>query len=97
MSSNICITCGKEIPEGRMVCSECETGQTKTIHRCKTKYKQYQLILYDDGDIEIINYAGRRVYHKSYNVGDIIEKNLIEAYHRWVDLCRDAYWQKGEG
>ena len=97
MSSNTCITCGKEIPEGRMVCSECENNQTKRISTYKTKYKRYELILYDDGDIEIINYAGNRVYHKSYNVGEKIKDNLIKAYEKWEDLCRDAYWQEGEG
>ncbi|MBQ7244621.1 MAG: hypothetical protein IJS52_10545 [Bacilli bacterium] len=44
---------------------------------------KYSLTLLEDGDIEIHDSSGKRVYHKSFDLGDEIKKNLIDAYE-WL-------------
>ncbi len=52
----------------------------------------YILILHPDGDISINQYSMTRpaewkcVYHKTYNLGETIQDNLIEAYKNWEEL-----------
>lgn len=38
--SNYCVCCNKEIPEGRMVCPECEANDTMVVEcrNCGAKY-----------------------------------------------------------
>ena len=42
--------------------------------------KKLKLTLLPDGDIEIHDEEGKRIYHKSYDQGDNLKKNLIDAY-----------------
>lgn len=42
--------------------------------------KKFKLTLLEDGDIEIVDEGGTRIYHRSYNPGDNLKKNLIDAY-----------------
>ena len=37
MKSNYCVCCGEEIPEGRMVCPVCESGNVKIPVQKKKK------------------------------------------------------------
>lgn len=49
----------------------------------------YDLILFDNGDIEIVKYVicGMKVvYRKSYNPSDDLKENLIIAYQEWEKL-----------
>lgn len=52
---------------------------------------KYELILKPDGDIEIWKLTGIEIldeciYHKSYNMGDKLEDNLLQAFKFW-DNC----------
>lgn len=33
---DICVCCGAPVPEGRMVCRECETNPTRIVHSTKS-------------------------------------------------------------
>lgn len=61
-----------------------------------SKMDRYMLRLLPDGDIDIIkesNVLGvyEVVYHKSYNLGESIKKNLDEAYKEWEELNEESY------
>lgn len=51
---------------------------------------KYMLRLLPDGDIDIISdeFAGGYtiVYHKTYNPGDNLKENLMNAYEEWKKL-----------
>lgn len=36
--SDICVCCGKPVPEGRMVCYSCETGKTSCVPCTKNSF-----------------------------------------------------------
>lgn len=40
MKSNYCICCGKEIPEGNLVCGDCYSGQTKQISKKEKEIRE---------------------------------------------------------
>lgn len=52
----------------------------------------YELILKPDGDIEIWKYGEYTIreciYHKTYNMGDKLQDNLLQAFKVWED-CYD--------
>lgn len=53
------------------------------------------LRLFDNGDIDIIEDdfyilgAYRVVYHKTYNLGENLQENLILAYEEWKKMQED--------
>ena len=57
---------------------------------------EYILILHPDGDISINQYSMisasecKCIYHKTYNPGEDIQENLIEAYKKWEELSYDC-------
>lgn len=61
--------------------------------------KKLKLTLLPDGDIEIRDEEGKRVYHKSFDPGDSIRKNLIDAYdfmraYEDPNFDREAYFEE---
>lgn len=51
--------------------------------------KKFILRLLPNGDIDIIYDNGSwsyTIYHKTFNPGEKIKDNLIEAYEKWVKL-----------
>lgn len=60
---------------------------------------KYSLTLLEDGDIEIHDSSGKRIYHKSFDLGDEIKKNLIDAYdfmraYEDPNFDREAYFEE---
>ena len=52
---------------------------------------KYMLRLLPDGDIDIITESKEKgcydmIYHKTYNPGDDLKENLINAYEEWKKL-----------
>lgn len=82
-NTNRCVCCGKEIPEGRMVCPICENGRSKT----KPRYIDANKLIESLGDsVDACKKWVRKM--KARNDGEMIarstqaEATLIEAILR---------------
>ena len=75
MSEDRCISCGEIVPEGRMVCPNCERGRKPMIqtHCIKIQQKFADAVFCGDKSFEI------RYNDRGYQKGDLIRFRVMDG------------------